>query len=587
MKRVIISAALSAAVGTAASFNPLRLGVAPAFISGSDGHEQQKLIDSAPSVAVSAFVSRNATGVRVCNVAFGDSDVPPAAVAFYNASMNTTGWGFLAVSGNAEAVSSPEDGSFAMGCAEGVATYAETIAYWQNYAANEYGPPGPSPALISFMSKQLGWIRSQIAAFKDKRSARQYSDLEATFWQGMSLLMAQFDGLVYAHEKLLPPSANGLSEILLYLLNSVGDLEDLDNIFPNENRNKTLKEMPLKDKLTDCSAFVRVLPDDVLFGHTTWRRYYAMLRTYKLYSYPQGATRANVIQYSSSPGLLQSKDDFAVTPNLAVQETTNSIFNRSLFNLLSPETALTWQRNAIASLFAADGKEWTSLFSLHQSGTYCSQWMVADASKFVPGQPPLPGFLWIAEPIPGYVHSADVTSIMMAANPNISPESGGGPGNGVWPSYNIPFFEDIYEASGYPAMVAKNGPEYSYQNNSRALIFARNSSMANDLLGARALLRYNNYQSDPLAKGDPILGSISSRGDLRQGAPVAFGGVDTKALSFRQCFGQPGMAVIAESGPTHDQEAVFDWRNFTSFAGVTRSMVPDRWDFGTVSIFVQ
>lgn len=46
-----------------------------------------------------------------------------------------------------------------------------------------------------------------------------------------------------------------------------------------------------------------------------------------------------------------------------------------------------------------------------------------------------------------------------------------------------------------------------------------------DILTARALLRYNNYAVDPLAKDDPITGSISSRGDLRTPKPVAFGGV--------------------------------------------------------------
>jgi Phospholipase B len=527
----------------------------------------------------------------------------PAAIAYYNASQNATGWGFLSVSANPDVATSPEDAAFAMGCAEGVSTYREMVAYWNNYAAGEYGTAGPSQSLLKFMTEQLAWIRSQIATFKSGHAT--LSDTEATFWQGMSELIAQFDGLVYAHQYLIPSGPSILAdEIYMYLLQSVGDLEDLNTLYPNAPtppptstramKRQLAEEMPLKDKLLDCSGYVGVLPDfsDVLFSQTTWRSYYAMLRIYKVYSYPW--TTAKVIQYSSSPGLLQSKDDFLVTPQFAVFETTNSQWNTTLFDLYTtPQTAFTWQRNAIASLYATSGQEWTTLFALYNSGTYNNQWVVADSNKFIPGQPPLPGFLWIAEQIPGYVHTGDVTATMMARNPNISPETGGGPGNGVWPSYNIPYFQDIYELSGYPAKVAQYGNEYSYEKNLRALIFARNASMVNNLWDARALLRYNNFQNDPLSALDPILGSISSRGDLRgsfgaAGKPVAFGGIDTKALSFNQAFGPGGkMMVIAESGPTKDQEPVFAWANFTSFSGIRRDMVPDVFDFGTVTIWIE
>ena len=91
---------------------------------------------------------------------------------------------------------------------------------------------------------------------------------------------------------------------------------------------------------------MRLLPDlsDVIVGHTTWRMFYGMLRTWKAYALPY--TLAGLIEYSSSPGLLQSKDDFAVTPQFVVMETTNSVFNRKLFDLITPESVLTWQRNA-------------------------------------------------------------------------------------------------------------------------------------------------------------------------------------------------------------------------------------------------
>ena len=47
---------------------------------------------------------------------------------------------------------------------------------------------------------------------------------------------------------------------------------------------------------------------------------------------------------------------------------------------------------------------------------------------------------------------------------------------GYWPSYNIPFYEDIFTESGYPEVVAKFGPDASYELCPRAKIFRRDES---------------------------------------------------------------------------------------------------------------
>ena len=72
------------------------------------------------------------------------------------------------------------------------------------------------------------------------------------------------------------------------MLESMGDLEDLDNVFPTSgasfsriNRDANISNA-LKD--TDCSGFIKVLPDnsDIVVGHSTWRDFYAMIRVYKV-----------------------------------------------------------------------------------------------------------------------------------------------------------------------------------------------------------------------------------------------------------------------------------------------------------------
>ena len=95
-----------------------------------------------------------------------------------------------------------------------------------------------------------------------------------------------------------------------------------------------------------------------------------------------------------------------------------------------------------------------------------------DYKRFIPNKGPLPGTLWIAEQIPGYVEryfksdlflsefavvcfslvfcasiSADVTNVWCA--------------QGYWPSYNIPYFPSIYNRSGYIPLAAQNA-QYSY-----------------------------------------------------------------------------------------------------------------------------
>jgi hypothetical protein len=72
--------------------------------------------------------------------------------------------------------------------------------------------------------------------------------------------------------------------------------------------------------------------------------------------------------------------------------------------------------------------------------TYNNQYIVVDLNKFVPGEELRPGLLWVAEQIPGKVVAADLTSVLAM---------------GYWPSFNVPYFSEIYGASGYPDFIRK------------------------------------------------------------------------------------------------------------------------------------
>jgi hypothetical protein len=59
-----------------------------------------------------------------------------------------------------------------------------------------------------------------------------------------------------------------------------------------------------------------------------------------------------------------------------------------------------------------------------------------------------PNTLWVSEQIPGHFTMGDQTMVLQ---------------RGYWPSYNVPFYEDIYNLSGYPAVAHDYGPTSSYQ----------------------------------------------------------------------------------------------------------------------------
>jgi hypothetical protein len=104
--------------------------------------------------------------------------------------------------------------------------------------------------------------------------------------------------------------------------------------------------------------------------------------------------------------------------------------------LIPDKSVLCFQRTIISNRLASNGNDWTYFFSLYNSGTYNNQWMVIDTKRFIPGSSALPpGTLWIIEQIPGFTHRGDVTAVMAR--------------QGYWPSYNVPFFEEIYKLSEY------------------------------------------------------------------------------------------------------------------------------------------
>ena len=355
-------------------------------------------------------------------------------------------------------------------------------------------------------------------------------------WRQMALIWSQYQGLAMGYsqramESGLPP----LPRFAFQLLNGCGDLFD---ILPSLNVSTTMTRADL-DRMTArevvdwdsergmCSALIKVPSDnsDVFFGHSAWFLYSSMSRIFKTYDFGQVSDSAMVgkqLSFSSYPGFLVSLDDFypLSTQKLAMIQTTNNIFNTSLFELVTPKSLLAWQRVRLAFMVATTGESWREAFAFRASGTYTNSYMVMDFKLFTPGQPIPANFLWVVEEIPGLIVGADLSR-------NLD--------SGYYPSYNKPYFKEIYNASGYPAAVAKAGPTMSYDLCPRAEIFRRDQGKVTDMDSFKALLRQNDYLHDPLSRyeGEPNpMFAICSRGDLNKPKPYLGGCYDTKASSF-------------------------------------------------------
>lgn len=64
-----------------------------------------------------------------------------------------------------------------------------------------------------------------------------------------------------------------------------------------------------------------------------------------------------------------SLDDFYLLGSgLLMTQTSNSVFNVSLFAQLHPHSLLAWQRVRLANSLARSGEEWAQVFSKYNSG---------------------------------------------------------------------------------------------------------------------------------------------------------------------------------------------------------------------------
>ncbi len=459
-----------------------------------------------------------------------------AAVATYDATLETKGWDYLSVELGSSSSIDDKTKAFAAGFLEGYLTANRIWTHHQNMHRFTWNGGDMPEYVANFFKEQQKWVSTQVD-----------SNPNDPYWQNVGFINQQFLGLVEGYNSV---ASNKLSYTELHTMASFGDLFDITNIKhsarPNFNNMTTDQINTYVNENTHCSAIIKVAPDlsDIYFGHTSWFTFTSMTRIYKKYKFDfqNPLVKAKTIAFSSYPAVLASNDDFYVTSQkMVVIETTNVIIDTKLWDLVKPSSLLCWQRAMLANRISSTAPEWVQNFGKYNSGTYNNQFMALDLKLFIPGEPIQNNTLWIAEQIPGLVQSEDVSGILQY---------------GYWPSYNVPYSANINQLSGIYDLL-KRHPDakhtLSYQQCSRATIFRRDQTKVDSMAGIKRILRYNDYTKDPLSLNNPGY-AIASRFDL-SGSGSCGGGYDSKASSYSSLL-KGEISII--NGPTYDQVPVFE-----------------------------
>ncbi|KAG7216250.1 hypothetical protein INR49_029101 [Caranx melampygus] len=486
------------------------------------------------------------------------------AYGYLNNTLSSSGWSILEVrAGYGKTPETDEVTFFLAGYLEGFLTAQQMMDHYTNMYPQLIQNPKTLGLVQSFMAKQDSWVREQVKLNKS-------SD---PLWQHAGFIVAQMDGLqAGARDWAKKQGKKPLSLFQIQFLNAVGDLLDLiPALVPSSNPHSETSNFQGWDTALRSSRS-EMLPgfENLLFAHSSWYTYAATMRIYKHWDFhiaePHAAT--GKLSFSSYPGFLVSLDDFYLLGSgLMMTQTTNNVFNSSLFDTITPKSLLAWQRVRLAHSLAHTGEEWAKTFSMYNSGTYNNQYMVLDRSKVKLGHSIDDGALTVVEQIPGlslfHLKQKQFEFISVAAF--LAP--------GYWPSYNVPFHEKIYMLSGYGEMWEEYGEDFSYDLCPRAKIFRRDQANVKDLDSLKRIMRFNDYRKDPYSKGDPCK-SICCRNDLRSEGPSPGGCYDTKVTDF-QMAGE--FRAEAVNGPTtQDGLPPFFWDKFSS---ITHQGLPRYYNF--------
>lgn len=341
----------------------------------------------------------------------------------------------------------------------------------------------------------------------------------------------------------------------------------------------------LNMKLDRCSALVKVLNDengqltDLMVGHVTWSDYSEGIKYIKNYNF--GGVKLqkesnntsslysdipNNIIFSAYAGTVSSTDDYYITSSsLVVTETTLSVYDVNLYKYAKSEDEYipNFARVNSAVLYSKSGEDWIKQFSINNSGTYSSQWIIVDYNK-IQGKS---NILNVLEQTPKSMITYDMTSQLL--------------NQAYFPSYNEAFFSQTQSN-----LAADLNEIYTslLTGSERGIIFKNLHSKVKDSKTFKDLLMYNGYMNNNPDFDDPsnknAAYGLSSRYDLTELA-TPFGGTDFKMTNLKMI---KEFQLVAHNGPTIENNnnlTVFSWDEFdkSSKDSTSHLGVPSKFAF--------
>lgn len=523
--------------------------------------------------AVAVLDSEQQSGFRV--EAMADSGgVFAGAVAWgeYKEDMNQTGWSWLEIHTNASFTNSQQ--AIAAGVLEGELTHQRLDEFLCNTGSfQDFGHE-----LKEYLRRNMDWVTIQVEAHGDD-----------PFWHFIGLAYDQLKGVLAGYNAARQrQGSQPVDWDVFYALTLAGDLDDLCEVFACHGN---LLKKVRNTSNSHCSALIRIADGDVFVGHSTWSTFESMTRIYKLYNLAYTSRGSSLpghaVAFPSYPGVIVSIDDFYQTSaGLVVMETTNANANADLWKRVVPESLLYWVRAFVSNLLTDSGPAWAHTFSKYNSGTYNNQWMVVDTKVLLLpsgklSSPLKDHSLTVTELLPGHVHTEDMTWFLQA--------------RGYWISYNRPFFQDVFNISGQPALVDKYGDHYSWNRTARAQIFRRLMPSVVDHASYQRAMRYNDFMHDPVGKqccktGPSASNAIAERGDLTASNADCISDIQRQdeaqidvKYTTASIMWQGLLSSVAQSGPTYDTQPPFKWSS-SPFAKYSHVGQPDLWKFPWVNV---
>jgi len=515
---------------------------------------------------------------------------------------------------------------YAAGVVEGYLTMNRMRQFFHNSRALVEMNPA-NMARLPKLKEKLDHMITSLAEAAEDSEARNQSPLAGQVRLALLQTWGVRDGYTLAVGKtasFLQMDAPTLSMVDVFILNSDGVIdelltafggkeEDAEDMLLQQQKEALLQSMgqpttslrkgssdvllQLKEKrakakaakrrpgqVGHCTGLVRVAEGnaELFFGHTTWEPFSEMTRIWKVYDFPLQNVAAKKISFSSYPGCISSTDDYYLMDSgLAITETTLNLPRSQSY----PTTATMpdFIRIMATNRLASTAQDWAQGMSDTATGTYSSQWLIADYKKFTPGQDLQPGTFVVLEQVPGVNHAEDMTSKLQK--------------DGYWASFDRAYFDDVRDSTGDNKQEKHEEGEqaviYSKDNTPRAQIARRTAHSVSSLDTMRAEMTRNLGTSEPVDEASLQIPrfAISARDDLRNaqdmnpdGSPE--GGVDSKITD--SCLFR-SLTANAISSPSHSTLPAFEWtkNGAETWPGYPHEGLPDKADFDWVSVQAQ